>query len=173
MDRFGGAMRPACLLLLIFCLPLAAMAEEDPTAGYRAALDGDDADAKRATVLALVKSPLPDGIVLPLLVQAVGDRQVHIDAIMALRERTGLVPSPFLGQSSYPNYPPSDYAESWQYWLRDWESDHLRRAEIDEALREAREADAAATKALEDATRPEADRDQLASATSTPSKSQP
>jgi hypothetical protein len=164
-------MRPLAHLLLVLGLPLTAIAEDDPVAVFQQALAGDNADAKRASVYALAKSPEPDGVVLPLLVQAVGDRQVHIDAIIALRERTGLKPSAWLGQSAYPNYPPSDYVESWQYWLNDWQRDHLRDAQIDAVLQHAREADAAANQALERATRPEAD--QVASATSTPASSHP
>src|SRR4051812_2223929 len=103
-------------LLLLACLAGGAIAADDPVAAFNQAFSGDNADAKRALVYELAKSTLPDATVVPMLVTAVGDRQVHIDAILALRQRTGLKPSAYLGQSSYPNFPPSDYPRSWQYW---------------------------------------------------------
>src|SRR5690348_3797076 len=113
MSRFGGAMRAIALMSLLMSLGATAAAADDLVAEFRQAFPGDNADPKRAAVYDLAKSSLSDAVVLPLLVEAVGDRQVHTDAVLALRQRTGLQPSPYLGQSSYPNYPPSDFPQSW------------------------------------------------------------
>jgi hypothetical protein len=156
MDRFGGAMRGSVLLPLLFGCAAAAAAAIDPVTEFRQAFPGDQSQAKRQAIDHLAASQLPDEVVLPLLVAAVDDRQAHQDAVDALRRRTGLQPSPYLGQSHYPSYPPSDHPLSWQYWLRDWQREHAQERRIDITLQRAREADAAATRMLERAQADEA-----------------
>lgn len=105
-------------------------------AAFHAAFAGEDRDAKRTALRALLDARLPDAVVLPLLVDAVADRQAHDDAIAALRERTGLTPPVFLGQSDYPGYPASDHPASWQHWLACWRADHERQVAIATVLAE-------------------------------------
>jgi hypothetical protein len=89
------------------------------------AMLGQDFDAKRQAVRALGDPAVGnDDDILPRLVAAVEDRQASDDAIMALRERTGLIPSRWRGQSHYPGYPWSDDPQAWQAWLI--ERDHAR-----------------------------------------------
>src|SRR5437868_2293474 len=108
MDGFGGPMRLFVLMSLLIGIASGASAATaaDPVAEFHQAFPGDSFDAKRQAMTDLTGSSLPDEVVLPLLVAAVDDRQVHQDAVLALRQRTGLVPSPYLGQSHYPSYPP-------------------------------------------------------------------
>src|SRR6478609_5902564 len=95
-------------------------AADDPVVRFQQAFSDTDPTTKRQALRDLLAAPLPDEVVLPLLVAGTNDRSAHDDAVAALRQRTGLQPSPYLGQSHYPNYPPSDHPLSWLYWLEDW-----------------------------------------------------
>jgi hypothetical protein len=123
----------------------------DAVADFRQAFAESDLATKRQATRELTASQLPDAVVLPLLVSRVGDRQAYADVIDALRRRTGLRPPVYVGQSHYPDYPPSDHPLSWQYWLEDWRREHAQDQRIDTALAHAREADVAASRALSDA----------------------
>ncbi len=93
------------------------------------AMLGQDFDAKRQAVMALADPNVGnDDDVLPRLVAAVEDRQANDDAIRALRQRTGLVPSKWRGHSHYPAYPWSDDPQAWQDWLN--ERAHARATEL-------------------------------------------
>jgi hypothetical protein len=139
------------LLLACGCLlaPIAALPAADGLQDFHRAIAGDDLDAKRAALRALVDSELPDALILPPLVEAVGDRQASDDAIAALRARTGLTPAVYFGQSHYPGYPCNDHADSWQVWLHDWQADDGRQLEIDQVLAASRRALAEAQRAEE------------------------
>jgi len=119
---------------------------------FQAAMSGNDSDAKRDAIKALVSSSAgDDDTVLPLLVQAVSDRQGHDTAVTALRDRTGLVPSPYSGQSRYPGYASGDNPADWNAWLTDRNQDMANRAKIAAAEKLAKDADKTAAKALKTA----------------------
>lgn len=108
--------------LALCCLCLGALAlpagESAAVAAFRRAMQGDDAVAKREAVRALVSREAgDDDTVLPLLVEALNDRQARETAILALRARTGLQPPARQGASSYPGYPSDDTPAAWQAWL--------------------------------------------------------
>jgi hypothetical protein len=157
-------MRPFALALLLMSVPFAGIAWGADTAGaavrnaitaYERAFAGDDLTAKREALAMLADPALgSDDDILPLLVDAVADRQAYDAAIAALRIRTGLRPPAFQGQSHYPGYPPSDAPSSWRYWLSDRERARKQDLDVDRALVEAKEAmraaeDAAAAVARE------------------------
>jgi len=119
---------------------------------FQAAMNGNDSDAKRDAIKALVSSSAgDDDTVLPLLVQAVSDRQGHDAAVTALRDRTGLVPSPYAGQSRYPGYASGDNPADWNAWLADRTQDMANRAKIAAAEKAAKDAEKTANKALKTA----------------------
>ncbi|MBA2480987.1 MAG: hypothetical protein H0V44_10005 [Planctomycetes bacterium] len=104
---------------------------------------GDDSTAKRSAVQSLSGT---DDEVLPLLVQAVGDRQASEAAINALRSRTGLRPAAKRGQSHYPNYPSGDTAGDWSTWLTERKREKDQEAKVKEAEKIAKEAKKTADK---------------------------
>jgi hypothetical protein len=113
-------------------------------AALRAALNGQDFDAKHAALRVLADPAVGnDDDVLPLLVAAVWDRQAKDVAIVALRQRTGLVPPVYYGQSHYPAYPSSDRPEDWQEWLMERDHDRETDKAIDDLLQEVGDATAA------------------------------
>jgi hypothetical protein len=122
---------PACFAADQGAADQGAAEPDQRIVALRAALRGQDSDAKRAAMRVLADPAVgDDDDVLPMLVAAVWDRQAHDDAIATLRKRTGLAPPAFFGQSHYPGYPANDHPESWEQWLR--EREHDRR--IDRAL---------------------------------------
>ncbi len=123
----------------------AGKAVSDATAEFQRVFSGNDAAAKRQVVRHYAdRGTSDDDVVLPLLVAAVGDRQTHEEAVAALRERTGLKPPIYQGQSHYPGYPPSDHPQSWRYWLADRQRERDQDARIANALHDARTAKHAA-----------------------------
>jgi hypothetical protein len=116
-------MRWLTLLALLTLIPLAAWSAEEPSsaiAAFNAAMGGQDAVAKKKAVQGLVaKDAGSDDVVLPLLIQALGDRQVGDQALTALRSRTGLQAptNKRVGGPGYPGYPADDSAGSWSAWL--------------------------------------------------------
>jgi hypothetical protein len=170
----------SCLLLTLLVLPVTIQAADDtssPASGsdapakppeppsaavtnFAAAMASNDSDAKRAAIKALVdQSAGNDDVVLPLLVQAVGDRQGHDTAIEALRARTNLTPSVYAGQSHYPRYPGGDHPEDWNLWLSERTADLAEKAKVANAEKLAKEADKTAAKALKDANKDPATKD--------------
>ncbi|MBA3709018.1 MAG: hypothetical protein H0W83_09395 [Planctomycetes bacterium] len=124
------------------------IANQDALSAYHRAFPGDDSTAKRQALQTLADPSVgDDDEVLPLLVAAVDDRQAHADAVLALRRRTGLAPSPFRGQSHYPAYAPTDSPASWRYWLTDRARERTQQAAIDRVHDEAVEAARAAAEA--------------------------
>ncbi len=153
MNRLATLLVCAALLM-----PTLARAEDEakpPPPELQAlkdALGGDDSDAKRTAIHALAAAGLgADDDVLPLLVQAVGDRQASDAAIQALRSRTGLAPSPYVGQSHYPGYPSSDKPSDWTAWLGERKRDLDEKKKVKEALETAKEAKKDAQKAEKEA----------------------
>jgi hypothetical protein len=122
------------VMLLAAAVPFSAPAHASDNDATQALSNFDNAmltqdfDSKRQAVRALADPAVGnDDDVLPRLVAAVEDRQAADDAIQALRQRTGLTPSRWRGQSHYPNYPWSDDPQAWQDWLN--ERAHARMTE--------------------------------------------
>lgn len=116
-------MRVLQLLALLFLISAGSWAAERPSAAvesFAAAMGGQDATVKKEALQALISPDAgSDDVILPLLVQALADRQVGDLAITALRARTGLqAPSnKRLGGPGYPGYPKDDSPSSWSGWL--------------------------------------------------------
>jgi hypothetical protein len=112
-------------------------AADTAIANFKTAMSGQDSDAKRQAIRALAsKSVGNDDDVLPLLISAVSDRQGGDTAIQALRDRTGLTPPPYVGQSHYPAYPSSDDPGDWQAWLSERKKDKDTQAKIKQLEKE-------------------------------------
>jgi hypothetical protein len=104
------------LVLVALCAPIAA--SENLVEDFQTIFSTENRDAKKDILVALEASDLKDDVVLPLLVQAVGDRQVKDIAVQQLRHRTGLSPSHKRGVGGYPAYPVDDSFEQWTAWLK-------------------------------------------------------
>lgn len=83
----------------------------------KAFADGEASDKKDALRLAQALPKEEDDTAFELLIKAVNDRQVHDEAVLALRARTGLQPTLLNRGSGYPGYPASDDASEWNNWL--------------------------------------------------------
>lgn len=118
-------------LPILLCAALCAAADNAAVDAYKKAMAGDNAYDKRDAIKALADKSIDDDTALPLLVQAVGDRQGHDPAVLALRARTGLTPPSRHGGSRYPGYPESDEAAAWQAWLADRAKDLALKKKID------------------------------------------
>jgi hypothetical protein len=150
VDRARGSRWAACraLCLLLTCVLLAAAtlggracADDQSASGvidaFNQAMGSGDSTAKRAALKALGGLGKEyDDQVIGLLVAAVNDRQTHDDAVMALRARTGLVPTIYNQGTGYPGYPNSDRAADWSTWYA------LRCKDKDEQKKIAQEAKA-------------------------------
>jgi hypothetical protein len=114
-------MRRLLIPALLTLLSVGAWAAENSAiSDFKTAMQGQDATAKKTAVKALANpSAGSDADVLPLLVQALSDRQVSDQALEALRARTGLQPptNKRLGGPGYPGYPKDDSSGSWSAWL--------------------------------------------------------
>lgn len=104
---------------------------------------GEASDKKDALRMAQGLGKDDDDLAFELLIRGVSDRQVHDEAVMALRARTGLQPTLLNRGSGYPGYPASDDASEWNNWLG-------QRKKEKEALKKIAD-NAAKLKALEDA----------------------
>jgi len=127
-----------CLLLLAACCLSAHAA--DAVQHFKQAMSSDNAYEKRDAIRALAASSAEDDVVLPLLVDAIGDRQAGRFAVPALRSRTGLHPPQGEDSGGYPGYPRDDTQSAWRTWLRAREAEQQREQELEEALRTAEEA---------------------------------
>ncbi len=78
---------------------------------------GEASDKKEALRLAQSLPKGQDDTAYELLIRAVNDRQVHDEAVMALRARTGMQPTLLNRGSGYPGYPASDDGSEWSNWL--------------------------------------------------------
>lgn len=137
-------LRPVAFLLA--CAAWCAAA--DPVQELQAALAGSDYVAKKRAIAAVAdKSIGDDDTVLPLLVQALSDRQAFDPAVGALRTRTGLQPNARKGAGGYPGYPETDTAEAWNAWITARTKQREQDAKIAEAAKQAEQAKEQATKA--------------------------
>jgi hypothetical protein len=122
----------------------AADADEVKTRFAEAFAKGEAADKKEALRMAQSLGKEQDDVAFELLVKAVNDRQVHDEAVMALRARTGLQPTLLNRGNGYPGYPASDDASEWNNWLSARKKDKETQAKIAEGekkLKELEEAD--------------------------------
>lgn len=94
-----------------------AAAEAVKTKFNEAFAKGQASDKKEALRSAQALGKDQDDTAFELLIKAVNDRQVHDEAVMALRARTGLQPTLLNRGSGYPGYPASDDASEWNNWL--------------------------------------------------------
>jgi hypothetical protein len=141
-------MRPTILLLafgLAWCVPglSAADASEVKTRFEEAFTKGEAADKKEALRLAQSLSKDQDDLAYELLVRGVNDRQVHDEAVMALRARTGLQPTLLNRGNGYPGYPASDDASEWNNWLAQRKKDKETQKKIAEQEQKLKEMEAA------------------------------
>jgi hypothetical protein len=139
-------LAPVALALVVALAGIPALRADDAgdaaIAAFKTAMAGQDSDAKRQAIRALAsKSVGSDDDVLPLLVSAVSDRQGGETAIQALRDRTGLTPPPYVGQSHYPAYPSSDDPGDWQAWLNERKKDKDTQAKIKELEKDEKDKD--------------------------------
>ena len=90
---------------------------------------GESTDKKEALRAAQSLGKDQDDLAFELLIRGVSDRQVHDEAVMALRARTGLQPTLMNRGNGYPGYPASDDASEWNNWLgqRKKEKDALKK----------------------------------------------
>jgi len=132
---------PRLLCLLVACLLTAVLAAADTVREFKRAMAGNDAQEKRDAIQALARSSADDDTVLPLLIQAAGDRQGKRWAIPALRQRTGLQPGRSRGDNTgYPGYPSDDTQSGWSRWLTSRNQALAEEAKVEEALEKAEEA---------------------------------
>lgn len=115
-------MRPHVLLLtvsLALMVPLGVAADgTDVKAQFdKAFTQGQSSDKKDALRAAQGLGKDQDDLAYEMLIKGVSDRQVHDEAVLALRARTGLQPTLLNRGNGYPGYPASDDASEWSNWL--------------------------------------------------------
>lgn len=129
----------------------AASADEVKAQFTEAFTKGEAADKKEALRAAQGLGKDQDDLAYELLVKAVNDRQVHDEAVMALRARTGLQPTLLNRGSGYPGYPASDDASEWNNWLSQRKKDKETQAKIAEGEKKLKELEEAEKKKAEEA----------------------
>ena len=117
----------------------AADADEVKTRFNEAFTKGEASDKKDAVRQAQSLGKDQDDLAFELLVKAVNDRQVHDEAVMALRARTGLQPTLLNRGNGYPGYPASDDASEWNNWLAARRKDKETQAKIAEGEKKLKE----------------------------------
>ncbi len=115
-------MRPPALLLalsLAWLSPFGMAADGDAVKAQfeKAFSQGQSSDKKEALRAAQALGKDQDDLAFELLIRGVNDRQVHDEAVMSLRARTGLQPTLLNRGNGYPGYPASDDASEWNNWL--------------------------------------------------------
>jgi hypothetical protein len=121
------------IILALLCLTALCAGESAAVATWKKAIAGDDGTAKRDATRALADdSAGSDAEIIPLLIQAVADRQASPWAIESLQKRTGLSkPARGRGGAGYPAYPQTDDAAGWSAWYSGWQKDQEAKAKID------------------------------------------
>lgn len=137
-------MRANILLLalgLALSAPVAFAAEGDEVKVKfeEAFAKGEASDKKEALRLAQSLGKDQDDLAFELLIKGVNDRQVHDEAVMALRARTGLQPTLLNRGSGYPGYPASDDASEWNNWLSQRKKDKETQKKIAEGEKKLKE----------------------------------
>lgn len=93
-------------------------AADDVSAKFaKAFAEGEASDKKEALRMASSLPKDKDDLAYELLIRGVNDRQVHDEAVLALRARTGMQPTLNNRGTGYPGYPSSDDASGWNAWL--------------------------------------------------------
>jgi hypothetical protein len=115
-------MRARALLLTLSLALSTAFAGAADDGGVKAKFDqafsnGQSSDKKEALRAAQGLGKDHDDLAFELLIRGVNDRQVHDEAVLALRARTGLQPTLLNRGNGYPGYPASDDASEWNNWL--------------------------------------------------------
>jgi hypothetical protein len=144
-------MRASAVLLslslaLLAPMVVAADAEQVKTEFAKAFGSGSAADKKAALRTAQALGKDQDDIAYELLVKGVNDRQVHDEAVIALRARTGLQPTLLNRGSGYPGYPASDDASEWNNWLSARKKDKETQKKIAEGEKKLKEMEEAEKK---------------------------
>jgi len=139
-------MRLTCIILLTLWATVAALPAADAVQKAIEELNSTDyADKKEA--LQVLQSAGQDSVVMPVLIQAVGDRQVGRFAVTALRARTGLSPAAKRSANSgYPKYPQEDSVAAWQAWYQAKIEAEEQKAKIEELEESAKEKEEEAEK---------------------------
>lgn len=137
-------MRVNVLLLalgLALSAPVAFAAEGDEAKAKfdEAFAKGEASDKKDALRIAQALGKDQDDLAFELLIKGVNDRQVHDEAVMALRARTGLQPTLLNRGSGYPGYPASDDASEWNNWLSQRKKDKETQKKIAEGEKKLKE----------------------------------
>jgi hypothetical protein len=133
-------------LALMAPFAVAADAEKVKTEFANAFGSGSASDKKEALRAAQGLGKDQDDIAYELLVKAVNDRQVHDEAVMALRARTGLQPTLLNRGNGYPGYPSSDDASEWNNWLAARKKDKETQKKIAEGEKKLKEMEEAEKK---------------------------
>jgi flagellar motility protein MotE (MotC chaperone) len=116
--RATAFLRQAPLLLLLaLAAPHAGAADDVAKTFAKAFAEGESADKKAALRAAAALPKEQDDLAFELLIKGVNDRQVHDEAVLALRARTGMQPTLNNRGTGYPGYPASDDASEWNNWL--------------------------------------------------------
>jgi hypothetical protein len=119
---------------------MAADQGKDPLAIFNKALGSGDSTEKREALRGLAGlGKDKDDEVLAALVKAVGDRQTHDDAVMALRSRIGLEPTINNRGTGYPGYPNSDEPSDWSSWLAQRTKDKEQQKKLAENAKKLKE----------------------------------
>ena len=134
-----------CANILLLALGLAAPAafaadDAEVKSRFEAAFGkGEASDKKEALRMAQSLGKDQDDLAFELLIRGVNDRQVHDEAVMALRARTGLQPTLLNRGSGYPGYPASDDASEWNNWLAQRKKDQDTQKKIAEGEQKLKE----------------------------------
>jgi hypothetical protein len=123
-----------------------AAAEAVKTKFNEAFTKGQASDKKDALRAAQALGKDQDDVAFELLIKAINDRQVHDEAVMALRARTGLQPTLLNRGSGYPGYPASDDASEWNNWLSARKKDKETQKKIAEGEKKLKELEEAEKK---------------------------
>jgi hypothetical protein len=122
-----------------FSAAVAAEGDEAKAKFEAAFAKGEASDKKDALRIAQGLGKDQDDLAFELLIKGVNDRQVHDEAVLALRARTGLQPTLLNRGSGYPGYPASDDASEWNNWLSARKKDKETQKKIAEGEKKLKE----------------------------------
>ena len=106
------------IALLTAALLTCGWAADDVSAKFaKAFAEGEASDKKEALRMAAALPKDKDDLAFELLIKGVNDRQVHDEAVLALRARTGMQPTLNNRGTGFPGYPSSDDGSGWNAWL--------------------------------------------------------
>lgn len=124
----------------------AASADEVQAEFAKAFAKGESSDKKEALRAVQGLGKEQDDVAFELLIKGVNDRQVHDEAVLALRARTGLQPTLLNRGSGYPGYPASDDASEWNNWFSARKKDQETQKKIVEGEKKLKEMEEAEKK---------------------------